>query len=99
MSSSSYSHIPTEEKDGLHEVVAPIERRHKLNPKILTVSICALVLVIIGVVFSLFRHGDAESTGHAKIPVNFGEKLSNEGARAITGDKYLLGVGKADITG
>lgn len=99
MSSSIYSHIPTEEKDDVLEVVVSNERRNTRRPMIIIVSAFALVLVALGILVGLFNHGEPKITGHPEIPIDFPGKLFHEDVRATSGDLYLLGVGKADITG
>jgi neutral ceramidase len=80
----------------------PFQQRHRGVPapkRALLATISAVSLFILAL-FALSQHGTAPSNGRFAARVDHADNAFLAKARAAaTGDKYLIGVGKADITG
>lgn len=98
MRSSQYSQLPSEEKEDQTEPQTPVTgaRRSQLFIAIVTLLFTlALLTLVLG--FSKSWNVQTEATSPTD-PIDDSEWLRKFESRA-TGDEYLIGVGKADITG
>lgn len=97
MSSSAYSDLAFEEKANLLETEEGLNTRRS-SPRWRTGFIAALVLLLVVGILSVAKLGT--SLGSA-IAVNEDESTERSNIPRVpaAGTQYLLGVGKADITG
>jgi neutral ceramidase len=97
MSSPKYSQVPTEEK--VDDEQRNISRRSS-RASALVLGLGSFIILSSLVIFFLgFAKIDTVRNAASDDFANAGSESSHEYETRATGDPYLLGVGKADITG
>jgi len=98
-STQQYSELPVEEKLEFAPVLAPRKSRWSKMIVALVASLLLVSLIILGI--SVVRTGETIIEGSVSEPTeaDHAEWLAHAVKSRATGDQYLLGVGKADITG